>query len=85
MSRNGFGTDASVGTAAVVTAASFVAALIAWVTGSPVIDGVFIAIVLAVFALVLRGTVISVRTGDRLVTDLTYEAESFAAGRGDGC
>lgn len=62
MSRNGFGTDASVGTAAVVTAASFVAALIAWVTGSPVIDGVFIAIVLAVFALVLRGTVISVRT-----------------------
>lgn len=32
----------------------------------------------------MDSTVISVRTGDRLVTDLTYEAESFAAGRGDG-
>ena len=28
--------------------------------------------------------VLSIRTGDRLVTDLTSEAAAFAAGRGDG-
>lgn len=32
----------------------------------------------------MDSTVLGVRTGDRLVTDLTGEAESFAAGRGDG-